>query len=106
LPYLNPVRYKGLKGGRGSGKSHFYAELLVEKMMLEPNESAVCIREIQKSLNFSAKKLLEDKIDSYNLYEYFEITQTQIRNKKGKGLIIFQGIQDHTADSIKSLEVF
>jgi hypothetical protein len=29
-PLLAPARYKGLYGGRGSGKSHFFGELLVE----------------------------------------------------------------------------
>ena len=36
----------------------------------------------------------------------FDITLTEIRNKNGNGIIIFQGMQDHTADSIKSLEGF
>ena len=30
LPLLQPSRYKGAWGGRGSGKSHFFAEALVE----------------------------------------------------------------------------
>lgn len=106
LPYFEPIRYKGLKGGRGSGKSHFFGDLSVETMLLEPNESFVCIREIQKSLQFSAKKLIEDKINKYNLYNNFEITKTEIRNKSGSGVMIFQGMQDHTAESIKSLEGF
>jgi phage terminase large subunit len=36
----------------------------------------------------------------------FNITQSEIRATKGKGVILFQGMQDHTADSIKSLEGF
>ena len=36
----------------------------------------------------------------------FTITQSEIRANKGKGVILFQGMQDHTADSIKSLEGF
>ena len=28
-PLLYPSRYKGAWGGRGSGKSHFFAELLI-----------------------------------------------------------------------------
>lgn len=67
---------------------------------------AVCIREIQKSLKFSAKKLLEDKIRLFGVSHLFEITLTEIRRKDGTGIIIFQGMQDHTADSIKSLEGF
>lgn len=29
---------------------------------------------------------------------------TEIKRKEADGIIIFQGMQDHTADSIKSLE--
>jgi hypothetical protein len=30
-PLLQPARYKGAWGGRGSGKSHFFGEMLVEE---------------------------------------------------------------------------
>ncbi|HSH68029.1 MAG TPA: PBSX family phage terminase large subunit [Bacteroidia bacterium] len=103
---LHPNRYKGAKGGRGSGKSHFFAEALIEQLILDPNKSAVCIREIQKSLKFSAKRLIEQKIEDLGVSKLFQITQSEIRATKGKGVILFQGMQDHTADSIKSLEGF
>jgi phage terminase large subunit len=106
LPLLEPARMKGAKGGRGSGKSHFFAELLIEYMIMNPDEYAVCVREVQKSLKFSAKKLIEDKITSLGVGHLFEVTQTEIRCRQGQGLIIFQGLMDHTADSIKSLEGF
>lgn len=105
-PLLPPKRYKGAKGGRGSGKSHFFAEALIEQIILDPNKSAVCIREIQKSLKFSAKRLIEQKIEDLGVSKLFQITQSEIRATKGKGVILFQGMQDHTADSIKSLEGF
>jgi phage terminase large subunit len=103
---LYPKRYKGAKGGRGSGKSHFFAEALIEQLILDPNKSAVCIREIQKSLKFSAKRLLEQKIEDLKVSHLFGITQSEIRALEGNGVILFQGMQDHTADSIKSLEGF
>ena len=106
LPLLEPIRYKGAKGGRGSGKSHFFAELLVESMVMDASLQAVCIREIQKSLKFSAKKLIEDKIRSLNVSHMFDITINEIRRIGGEGIVIFQGMQDHTADSVKSLEGF
>ena len=34
LPLLEPARYKGAFGGRGSGKSHLFAENLVEACFL------------------------------------------------------------------------
>ena len=100
------ARYKGLKGGRGSGKSYYFADKLLEVFLDNPDTHWVCMREIQKSIDKSSKKLIEDRIDYYNLHDYFEILQTVIRAKRGKGEIIFQGLQDHTADSIKSLEGF
>lgn len=105
-PLLENKRYKGAKGGRGSGKSHFFAECIIETMLINPAARIVCIREIQRSLKFSSKALIESKISSLGVSEYFEITLTEIRAKRGNGLIIFQGMQDHTADSIKSLEGF
>jgi phage terminase large subunit len=106
LPLLDPCRYKGAKGGRASGKSHFVAEMLVEEHVTNPDLQSVCIREIQKSLKFSAKKLIEDKIHALGVSHLFDITLTEIRRIGGRGIMIFQGMQDHTADSIKSLEGF
>jgi phage terminase large subunit len=101
-PLLKPARYKGPYGGRGSGKSHFFAELLIERSIIQKTDS-VCIREVQKSLDQSVKKLLESKIESLNAGAYFEVQDKKILSKNG-GLIIFQGMQNHTAESIKSLE--
>ena len=36
--------------------------------------------------------------------EYFDVQDRVIKSRYGDGLIIFQGMQNHTADSIKSLE--
>ena len=102
LPLLKPARYKGAHGGRGSGKSHFFGELLIERSIIEKTD-AVCVREVQKSLDQSVKKLLESKIESLNAGAYFEVQDKKILSKHG-GMIIFQGMQNHTADSIKSLE--
>ena len=44
-PLLEPARYKGSYGGRGSGKSNFFGELLVEECLRVPGTLAVCIRE-------------------------------------------------------------
>lgn len=96
------ARYKGAHGGRGSGKSHFFGEQLIELSATEKID-AVCVREIQKSLNQSVKKLLESKITDMGVAHLFEVQRDQILSAHG-GRIIFQGMQNHTADSIKSLE--
>jgi phage terminase large subunit len=104
LPLLKPVRYKGAKGGRGSGKSHHFAEAVIEAHMLSKTDT-VCLRETMKSLKFSSKKLLEGKIEALGVGYFFEVQESCIKDKNG-GIIIFQGMQDHTAESIKSLEGF
>lgn len=103
----HPVRYRGLFGGRGGLKSHFFAERLVEDHLAEPGLRSVCIREVQKSLEQSVKRLIEDKLIKFDLGEKngFRVLDTQIITP-GDGVIIFQGMQNHTKDSIKSLERF
>jgi phage terminase large subunit len=103
-PLLADGRYLGAWGGRGSGKSHFFAELAVERS-ITAKVDIVCLREVQKSLKFSVKKLIESKIEAMNAGAYFEVQNEQIKSRLG-GNIIFQGMQDHTSDSIKSLEGF
>lgn len=104
LPLLKPARYKGARGGRGSAKSHFFAGLAIEESIARKMD-IVCLRETQKSLQFSVKKLLELKIQSMNAGAYFEVQDKRILSKQG-GTIIFEGMQNQTAESIKSLEGF
>lgn len=104
-PLLAPARYKGVYGGRGSGKSHFFGELLVETCQAERGTLAVCIREAQRTLAQSSKRLIESKIASLGVGSGFKLFNDKIETP-GDGLIIFRGLQDHTAESIKSLEGF
>jgi hypothetical protein len=104
-PLLQPARYKGVYGGRGSGKSHFFGELLVETCQAERGTLAVCIREAQRTLAQSSKRLIESKIATLGLGHGFRVFSDKIATP-GDGIIIFRGMQDHTADSIKSLEGF
>lgn len=102
-PFLQPSRYKGAYGGRGSAKSHTFAELLLEDCLMHPGLRAVCIREVQQSLEQSVKRLLEDKIQALGVGPYFRVQQAII-GTPGDGIILFQGMQNHTAESMKSLE--
>ena len=104
LPMLQPARYKGAWGGRGSGKSHGVAEMVIEAHVMDQKRRTVCVREVQKSLNQSVKRLLETKIQSMNAGAYFDVQESCIKSVNGDGIILFQGMQNHTADSIKSLE--
>ena len=104
-PLLEPSRYKGAFGGRGSGKSHFFGELLLEECLATKGTLAICIREVQKTLAQSSKRLIESKIQTLGLGSEFRVFHEKIETP-GDGIILFQGMQDHTAESIKSLEGF
>jgi len=104
LPLEGAHRYIGAHGGRGSGKSHYFGERWLRENIAEKLD-CVCLRETLKSLEFSVKKLLEQKISTYNAGAYFEIQDRRIMSVHG-GVSIFEGMQNHTADSIKSLEGF
>ena len=105
LPLLEPARYKGAHGGRGSAKSHFFGGSLVERCLMHPGTRWACIREVQKSLEQSVKRLLEDKIEAMGVGNSFNVQKFEIGTPDG-GVIVFQGMQNHTAESIKSLEGF
>lgn len=105
-PLLQPSRYKGAFGGRGSGKSHFFAGLMVEEHLANHGQRSVCIREVQKTLKDSAKRLIDDTINYYGLQKYGFKSFKDVIETPRDGLIIFQGMQDHNAESIKSLEGF
>lgn len=102
-PLLEPSRYKGAWGGRGSGKSHFFAGAVIEKCLMKPGARVLCVREVQKSLKESAKRLIEQKIEEFGLGSLFDCLETEIKTPGG-GLISFTGMKDHTAESVKSYE--
>lgn len=106
-PLRAPARYKGAWGGRGSGKSHFFADRLILDCLREKGMRAVCIREVQKDLQQSSKALIEAKLLQHGIGERhgFKVFRDVIETP-GDGVIIFKGMQDYTADSIKSLEGF
>lgn len=104
-PLLKPSRYKAAHGGRSSGKSHFFATLAVAKCVQQPGLRYVGIREVQKDLKESAKLLIEDKIRELKVSPLFRVLDDRIVTP-GNGLMIFRGMTDFTAESIKSLEGF
>lgn len=112
MPLLEQARYKGAYGGRSSGKSHFFGGLTVEDAVRFPGDHGeglrhVCIREVQKDLKHSAKQLIEDKLLDNGLYDKqgFKVFNDRIQTP-GDGIIIFQGMQEHNKESVKSLEKF
>jgi phage terminase large subunit len=104
-PFREPSRYKGSYGGRGSGKSHEFATNAVIRCLDQPGSRILCGRQVQKSLKESAMQLVKDKIEGLGVGGLFE-PQRELIKTPGGGVIIFQGLADHTADTIKSYEGF
>ena len=104
-PFFRPSRYKAAYGGRGSAKSHSFASAMVLNAASKPGFRGLCVREVQKSLEESAKRLIEDKVEAYGLAGEFDCQRSRIVTPGG-GVIAFAGMQDHTAESIKSYEGF
>ncbi len=101
-PLDKPARYKGAWGGRGSGKSYYFATRAVLRAAVEPIR-ILCAREIQRSLEESVKKLIEQQIISLGMQDSFRILHTHIEGLCGSK-ILFHGLQNHTVESIKSMQ--
>lgn len=97
-----PRRYKVMHGGRGGGKSHGVAEVLLDMAARNPLR-VLCAREIQKSMRDSVHRLLKDKVVKLGLQGFYEVLDNEIRGANGS-LFLFSGLQSHTVDSIKSFE--
>ncbi|MFL3599491.1 PBSX family phage terminase large subunit [Pseudomonas aeruginosa] len=101
-PLYEARRYKVMRGGRGGGKSHGVAQVLLDMGARNPLR-ILCAREIQKSMRDSVHRLLRDYIVKLGLTEFYEVLDTEIRGRNGT-LFLFSGLQGHTVDSIKSFE--
>ena len=109
LPLYDEARYYGIYGGRASGKSNAVAQRIIEQCVENPTTRVLCAREVQKSIKYSSKKLLEDWITKLDLWDHFSSFENEIRlkgapHKEENGVIYFVGLSDASAESVKSLE--
>lgn len=95
------ARYKAAYGGRGSAKSHSFADALVSRGVQRPTR-ALCAREIQKSLATSVHQLLCDKIRAQGLSGAYTITREGIRGPQGTHFM-FAGLRSNP-ESVRSME--
>lgn len=102
-PLNKPATYKGAYGGRGGGKSHYFAEQAILKSVNEKCR-ILCAREIQNSIKDSVKHLLEKKIDKLGLSSIFHITRDEIVCTLTGSRFIFRGLRDQNADTLKSVD--
>ncbi|MBL4859397.1 MAG: PBSX family phage terminase large subunit [Acinetobacter sp.] len=103
-PLWKPARYKAAYGGRGSGKSRGFVDMAVARASSEPGLRIICIREVQQSITQSVKQLVEDRIKALSVPN-FRLLNAHTETP-GDGIIVYKGMQNHTADDVKSLEGF
>lgn len=101
-----PSRYKVIYGGRGSGKSRNVATELLLRAAHEPLR-ILCCREIQKSINDSVKKLLDDRrreLEYLNITptNFFRSTKNSITTSFGSEFL-FAGLRANP-EAIRSME--
>lgn len=101
-PSGHAVRWRGLKGGRDSAKSHSFATGCLLRGLAR-KERIPCVREVQKSLADSVHQLLTDKIHAMGLESFYEIRDNYITGANGTQFS-FHGLSNQTASTIKSLE--
>ena len=97
-----PLRHLILKGGRGSGKSHTAARIVVN-VVKALGIRALCTRETQKSIEESVYQLLNDVIEDLGYEDYFTPTKTTIDSSNG-GNILFAGLRQQDVAKLKSTE--
>jgi len=96
-------RYRIAYGGRGSGKSWAFAQMLVLKAMTEPNIRILCARELQKSIKDSSFTLIKDTISRLGVENEFDTGESFIRCNRTGSDFLFYGLK-HNVDQVKSTE--
>jgi phage terminase large subunit len=99
--FLSPRRFKVAYGGRGGGKTHDIAQMLLA-MGLRKRMLIVCCRHIQNRIEESVYTKLVNLIDELDLHDDYEIKKNQIEGKNGT-VFSFRGLYRNHTD-IKGLE--
>lgn len=105
-PYFKPFAasapYKVAYGGRGSGKSYFFAELAIE-VSRRIKTVILCTREFQGSISDSVHKLLCETIERLGYGREFEIQKNTIIHLATGASFVFAGIKNNVT-KIKSIQ--
>jgi len=101
-PFLEHKRYKGLRGGRGSGKTTEVAQQFVILAWVQ-KARFLCCREIQKSIKQSSYKSIEKAVDKLGLSKDFSFLLDKIVCKSTGSEFLFQGLRTN-AEQILSME--
>jgi len=96
------ARYKVMHGGRAGAKSRSIGSSLII-LAMQDQHLILCVREVQKSIKDSVKRLLDNQIKRMGVEDYFHSTQTEIRCLLTGTIFIFHGLYQNI-DSVKSIE--
>jgi len=99
---FSPKRHKVLHDGRGSAKSWTVARVLLMLGMNKPMR-VLCTREVQKSMEQSVHKLLDQQISNLGLTQHYTVQNNIIRGVNGTEFV-FAGLRDHVIDNVRSYE--
>ena len=109
IPLFVPKRYKVFWGGRGAAKSWDIARALLilgmSPEILFPGKTKLtilCVRELQKSIDDSVHKLLEQQILALGLSGFYRVEKAKIYGANGT-TFAFEGIKNNVS-SIRSYE--
>ena len=100
-PLLVPARYKSLRGGRGSSKTHTFAQIAVLRMagLLPAYPSGpvrfASARQFQINISESVKQVVEAYIYTYGLDDEFELQEYEINNARTGSHMWFPGFNRH-----------
>lgn len=104
--FSGPARYRGAKGGRGSGKTRSFAKMIAIRgyMFAEAGISGMlfCGREFMNSLEDSSMEEIKQAIAEVPfLADYYDVGEKYIRTKNRRVWFGFAGLR-HNLNSIKS----
>lgn len=109
-PFLKPTQNKSARGGRGSAKSHSFAQMAILRManLLPDYPRRPCrilsARDFNVNLDESVKQACEGYINSYGLAEEFDVQSRKINHRNGSEMI-FKGVS-RNPNSFLSMEDF
>lgn len=103
--FINPPpnRYHLITGGRGSGKS-YAVSLFLLNLTYEPKHVILFTRYTMVAAHISIIPEFIEKIEILNKEDDFEITKTEILNKRTGSRILFRGIKTSSGNQTANLK--
>jgi len=101
--WINATRIFIITGGRASAKS-FHVSLFLENLIWEAGHTILFSRLTLNSAHISIIPEFVEKIDLHSDRKYFDITKTDVINKKTGSNILFRGLKTSAGDQTANLK--